>query len=81
MRYNWYGLVTTLRTDLLVDGGESSVDAEAYNNIVLNLKWYNLKGQLQQLVDLINHSSTVLDTEVTWYNLLSDAESIYNNFN
>lgn len=81
MKYNWYNLVGDLKSTLKVATDEATVDAVAFNNIVDSLTWYNLKNSLQSLVELINHTETVLDLNITWYNIPSKAESIYNNFN
>jgi hypothetical protein len=81
MKYNWYNLIGDLKNTLKVDLGEPTVNAVAFNNIVDSLTWYNLKNSLQNLVGLINHTETILDLNITWYNIPSKAESIYNNFN
>lgn len=81
MKYNYFNLINDLKSTLLVDSEEPSIDSEAYNDIVKKLNWYRLPQDLQKLVDLINHSSTVLDVKVNWFNVREKAEDIFNNFN
>lgn len=78
---NWHNLVENLKTVLLVDGAEPLVeDPAVYNAIVADLTWYNLKGKLQQLVDLINYDGDNLDVTVEWYTMPEDIEAIKNYF-
>ena len=81
MKYNWYNLVNSLKTTLPVDSGELTVDPVTYNKIVSEIRWYNLPSKIQELLDLINEVSVVLDLQATWYNLPYKAEQIYDNFN
>lgn len=80
MKYTYYNLINNLRTTLKVDSEESSVNPDDFNNIVERLNWYNLPQDIKRLIDMINHSSIIIDNKVNWFTVREKAEEIYNNF-
>lgn len=81
MKYTYFNLINSLRSTLKVSSEEVSVNTTSYNQIVSNLTWFSLPQDLQKLIGLINHSSTILDDKVNWFNIREKAEEVYNNFN
>lgn len=81
MKYNYFNLINDLKTTLVVEESEPSVNTALYNQIVKNLNWYGLPKDIKKLIDLINHSSIIIENRVSWYNIREKTEEIYNNFN
>ncbi len=81
MKYKYFNLINDLKNTLVVEELESSVNTALYNQTVNNLSWYGLPRDIKKLIDLINHSSIIIENKVSWYNVREKAEEIYNNFN
>lgn len=81
MKYKYFNLINDLKNTLVVEESESSVNTALYNQTVNNLSWYGLPRDIKKLIDLINHSSIIIENKVSWYNVREKAEEIYNNFN
>lgn len=81
MKYTYFNLINNLKNTLTLPVEENTVDVTSYNNIVYNLTWFSLPQDIKKLINLINHSSTILNNNVNWFNIREKAEEIYNNFN
>lgn len=81
MKYKYFNLINDLKNTLVVEESEPSVNTALYNQTVNNLSWYGLPRDIKKLIDLINHSSIIIENKVSWYNVREKAEEIYNNFN